>query len=143
MAPYIEEMNTRQTIDWRVPTAQAWKKSEHDLQSAIVTRSLALAGKYPEILLLHAIPNGDYRGWGVGVKLKAEGVIPGIPDLCMPVARGGFHGFYMELKRSKGRVSDEQWEFMEALHEQGYFVRVTNHLQTALEIIENYLEEMP
>ncbi len=143
LAPYIEEMNPRTTIDWRVPTAQAWKKSEHDLQSAIVTRSLALAGKYPEILLLHAIPNGDFRGWGVGVKLKAEGVIPGVPDLCMPVARGGFHGFYMELKKSGGKVRDEQWEFMEALHAQGYFVRVTNHLQTALEIIENYLEEMP
>lgn len=136
-------MNIRQIIDWRVPTAQAWKKPEHDLQVAIVTRSLALAGTHPAILLLHAIPNGDYRGWGVGTKLKSEGVIPGIPDLCMPVARGGFHGFYLELKKAGSKVRDEQWEVMEALHAEGYFVRVTNHLQTALEIIENYLLEMP
>lgn len=136
-------MNIRQTIDWRVPTAQAWQKSEHELQVAVVTRSLAHAEKHPEILLLHAIPNGDFRGWGTGTKLKAEGVIPGVPDLCMPVARGGFHGFYLELKKSGGRVKEEQWEFMEALHAQGYFVRVTNHLQTALDIITNYLEEMP
>lgn len=136
-------MNPRQTIDWRVPTAQAWKTSEHELQVAIINRSLALAGKYPEILLLHAIPNGDFRGWGVGTKLKAEGVIPGVPDLFMPVARGGFHGFYLELKRGTGKISADQWEFMEAVNAQGYFVRVTNHLQTALEIIENYLLEMP
>lgn len=136
-------MNVRQIIDWRVPPRNAWKKPEHELQVAIVNRSMALAGEFPEILLLHAIPNGDFRGWGVGTKLKAEGVIPGVPDLCMPVARGGFHGFYLELKKSGGRVSDDQWEFMEALHEQGYFVRVTNHLQTALEIIQNYLMEMP
>lgn len=136
-------MNIRQIIDWRVPSAQAWKKSEHELQVAVVTRSLSLASAHPSVLLLHAIPNGDFRGWGVGNKLKAEGVIPGVPDLCMPVARGGFHGFYMELKKSGGTIKEDQWEFMEALHAEGYFVRVTNHLSTALEIIENYLLEMP
>lgn len=133
----------RSTIDWRVPAKQAWQQSEASLQVAIVTRSLALATAHPSVLLLHAIPNGDWRGWGTGVKLKAQGVIPGIPDLCMPVARGGYHGFYMELKKSGGHVSDAQWEVMEALHKERYFVRICNHLGTALEIIENYLMEMP
>lgn len=136
-------MSPRTLIDWRVSAAQAWAKSEHELQVAIVTRSLILAERHPEILLLHAVPNGDFRGWGVGTKLKAEGVIPGVPDLFMPVPKGGFHGLYLELKRKGGKVRDEQWEFMEAVHEQGYFVRIANHLQTALEIIENYLEETP
>lgn len=131
------------TLDWRVPSNQAWQGSEASLQVEIVTRSLALAGTHPEILLLHAIPNGDWRGWGIGKKLKAQGVIPGIPDLCLPVARGGYHGLYLELKKAKGHVSNDQWEIMEALHEQGYFVRISNHLGTALEIIENYLLEMP
>jgi hypothetical protein len=136
-------MTTRETIDWRVPAASAWKDSEHKLQVEIVNRSLVFASKYPEVLLLHAIPSGDWRGWGTGKKLKAEGVIPGVPDLCMPVARGGFHGFYMELKKAGGHVRPDQWEFMEALHEQGYFVRVCNSVGVALEIIINYLEEMP
>jgi hypothetical protein len=136
-------MTTRQQIDWRVPAAQAWTRSEHELQVQIVTRSLALAERHPEILMLHAIPSGDWRGWGVGKKLKAEGVIPGVPDLCLPVARGGYHGLYMEVKKAGGHVRPDQWEFMEALHEQGYFVRVCNHLGTAIEIIENYLLEMP
>lgn len=133
----------RSIIDWRVPASQAWQKSEASLQVEIVTRSLLLAQTYPEILLLHAIPNGDWRGWGIGKKLKAQGVIPGIPDLCLPVARGGYHGLYLELKKANGKVSDDQWEIMEALHEQNYFVRIANHLGIALEMIENYLLEMP
>lgn len=136
-------MTAREIIDWRVPAVSAWQGSEHDLQVQIVTRSLSMAERHPEILLLHAVPSGDWRGWGTGKKLKAEGVIPGVPDLCMPVARGGFHGFYMEVKKASGHVRSDQWEFMEALHAQGYFVRVVNSLSVAMEIIENYLEEMP
>lgn len=136
-------MNIRQTIDWRVPFARAWNKSEHELQVALVTRSLAMASDHPSIVLLHAIPNGDFRGWGVGAKLKSEGVVPGIPDLFLPVARSGYHGLYMELKKAKGKVTAEQWAVMKALHKEGYFVRITNHLQISLEIIENYLLDMP
>jgi hypothetical protein len=133
----------RRIIDWRIPAKDAWQREEGSLQSEIVTRSLGLAGKHPEILLLHAIPNGDWRGWGTGKKLKAQGVIPGIPDLFLPVARSGFHGLYIELKKAGGSVKAEQWEIMEALHVQGYFVRLTNDLGITLKIITDYLEEMP
>jgi hypothetical protein len=136
-------MTTREIIDWRVPAKTAWEGKESALQSEIVARSLALASNFPEIRLLHAIPNGDWRGWGTGKKLKAQGVIPGIPDLFLPVARGGAHGLYLELKRAGGTPSAAQWEIMEALHEQKYCVRVCNHLATALEIIEDYLLELP
>lgn len=133
-------MNPREIIDWRVPSASAWQGQEADLQVEIVTRSLALASSFPEIILLHASPNGDWRGWGTGVKLKAQGVIPGIPDLFLPVPRGEFHGFYLELKKAKGSVKPAQWEMMSLLHHQGYCVRVTNHLGTALTLISDYLK---
>ena len=66
-------------------------------------------------------------------------MLPGVPDLCLPVARGGYHGLYMEVKKASGHVRADQWEFMSALCKQGYFVRIANHLGVALEIIENYL----
>jgi hypothetical protein len=135
--------NYRKTIDWRVPAKDAWQDSEADLQSEVVTRSLALAGKFEEIHLLHAIPNGDWRGWGTGKKLKAQGVIPGIPDLNLPVARSGFHGLYIELKKARGSVKADQWEIMEALHRQGHCVRLCNNLEVTLRIIRDYLEDMP
>jgi len=133
-------MNLRDIIDWRVPSASAWQGKEADLQVEIVARALALASDFPEIHLLHAIPNGDWRGWGTGVKLKAQGVIPGIPDLCLPVPRGEFHGFYLELKKARGSVKPDQWDMMSALHSQGYHVRITNHLGTALTLISDYLK---
>jgi hypothetical protein len=132
-------MNPRQIIDMRVPTANAWKRSEHELQVAVVTRALAF--DHPDITLLHAIPNGDWRGFRVGAKLKAEGVIAGIPDLCLPVACGGYHGFYLELKRAGNKPTDDQWSILERLHANGYFVRVTNHLETALGLIRDYLKQ--
>lgn len=132
-------MNFRDIIDWRVPSASAWQGKEADLQVEIVTRSLALAADFPEITLLHAIPNGDWRGFGTGIKLKAQGVLPGIPDLFLPVPRGDFHGLYIELKKANGSVKPAQWEMMAALHSQGFQVRLTNHLGTALQIISDYL----
>lgn len=133
-------MTFRDVIDWRVPSASAWQGKEADLQAEIVTRSLALAADFPEITLLHAIPNGDWRGFGTGLKLKAQGVLPGIPDLFLPVPRGDFHGLYLELKKARGSVKPDQWAIMAALHSQGFQVRLTNHLGTALQIISDYLK---
>lgn len=133
----------RKIIDWRLPAVHAWQGSEAALQSEVVTRSLALAGEFEEIHLLHAIPSGDWRGWATGRKLKAQGVIPGIPDLFLPVPRAGFHGLYIELKKASGAIKPDQWKIMEELHRQGYCVRISNDLLTTLVIIRDYLEELP
>lgn len=123
----------------RVPTKNAWQDSEHLLQVEVVSRALALSTKHPAVTMLHAIPSGDWRGFAVGKKLKAEGVKPGVPDLCLPVPVGDYHGLYLELKRKGGTPSPDQWRFMLDLFSLGYRVHVTNHLGVALEIIEDYL----
>ena len=56
----------------------------------------------PELWLLYAIPNGGKRAIKTAIALKAQGVKSGVPDMCLPVARGGYHGLYIELKRQKG-----------------------------------------
>ena len=64
-----------------------------------------------------------------------------VPDICLPVARGGSHGLYIELKRAKGgRVTPEQIEWLENLKNQGYEVAVCNGWETAAKVIENYLK---
>lgn len=53
-----------------------------------------------------AVPNGGYRHMHTAMKLKAEGVCPGVPDLVFVLPGGRFGG--LELKAEKGRLSDDQ-----------------------------------
>ena len=59
--------------------------------------------KYPNVLIF-AIPNGEKRAITVAKRLKAEGVVRGIPDLFIPQWT-----LWVEMKRiSGGRLSTEQ-----------------------------------
>lgn len=63
--------------------------------------------------VIHAIPNGGHRHPAVAMKLKREGVKPGVPDIEDPVASRGFYAMHIEMKRRKDySISDEQREFM-------------------------------
>lgn len=94
---------------------------------------------WPEIALLHHIPNGGQRNKAVAAKLKAEGVKAGVPDLCLPVPRGRYHGMYIELKAQGGRPTQEQKAWIAALTEQGYAAQICVGFEEAKETIEQYL----
>jgi hypothetical protein len=97
-------------------------------------------GAYPELSLLYHVPNGGKRYAATARRLKAEGVKPGVPDLCLPVARGGFHGLYIELKRVRGnKATDKQTSWLEALTRQGYRAAVCFGWEAAAEAIKQYL----
>jgi hypothetical protein len=46
---------------------------------------------------------------------KAEAVKAGLPDICLPVPRGIWHGLYLELKKQEGSVSRAQRRWLDAL----------------------------
>ena len=95
---------------------------------------------YPELALMHAIPNGGSRNPIVARNLRLQGVRAGIPDICLPCARNGFHGLYIELKRQKGgRVSVDQKKMLLALNEQGYKAVVCNGWEEAKNTILEYM----
>jgi len=59
--------------------------------------------QYPNVLIF-AIPNGEKRAITVAKRLKAEGVVRGIPDLFIPQ-----WNLWVEMKReSGGRLSPDQ-----------------------------------
>ena len=94
----------------------------------------------PELSVMYAIPNGGHRDIRVAVKLKEEGVKAGVPDICLPVARNGNHGLYIELKRRKyGRVSADQLKWLEALMREGYACAVCCGWEMARDVIEEYM----
>ena len=74
--------------------------------------------------------------------LKQQGVKPGVPDIFLPVARKGFHGLYIELKRAKGgTVSKAQQEMLIALRCEGYAVEVCYGCEEAVRVLEGYLRD--
>lgn len=98
------------------------------------------SGKWPELSLLYAIPNGGRRPIKTAVNMKRTGTKAGVPDMFLPVARGGFHGMYIEMKRTKGgHVSDEQKAWIKALTEQGYKCVITKGWEDAAEQITAYI----
>ena len=115
--------------------------TEHEEQVALMRLVEMHRGRWPELGLLFAVPNGSERNAIVGRKLKAEGVKKGVPDLCLPVARGGYHGLYIEMKRQKkSQISPEQVQWIAALREQGYRAEICLGATAAWEVIREYMQ---
>jgi VRR-NUC domain len=114
---------------------------EHFEQVALFNWAYYQSRRMPELGLLYAIPNGGKRTKAVAGKLKAEGVKAGVPDICLPVARGEYHGLYIELKAEGGRASDSQRSWMAALAAQMYRVHLCVGWRAAKKVIEEYLQD--
>ena len=116
------------------------KRTEHGEQSALVEACAWLENQRPELALLFAIPNGGERHPAVAARLKAEGVKPGVPDLFLPVARGGHHGLWIEMKAGRNRSTANQLAWAERLRGQGYRVEVCYGAEAALAVLVEYLQ---
>ena len=92
--------------------------TEAQEQIAVMRWAEMQSNKYPELNLLFHIPNGSYKSKAQAGLFKAMGLKSGVPDLFLPVARGEFHGLFIEMKTNKGRPSKAQLEWFEALREQ-------------------------
>lgn len=120
-------------------------EAQHQANVLKWSQQPSIREKWPELALLHHIPNGGSRDRVEGKHLKQQGVKSGVPDLCLPVARGGYYGLYIELKAEGGRLSDAQKWWMERLSEQGYFCATCWGWERAVKVLEDYLEreELP
>ena len=70
--------------------------------------------EYPEYLI-YAIPNGGSRNVIEATNLKRQGVLAGIPDIHIPVAKKGFNSLYIEFKAGKNKTTANQNENIEKL----------------------------
>ncbi len=97
--------------------------------------------KYKGILHYH-VPNGGRRSLLEGLKLKRMGVCPGVPDICIPVAKNGYHGLYVEMKRRHGgHLTDQQTWWLKELIKNGYHAIVAHGFDAAQREIINYLKD--
>ena len=113
---------------------------EANEQAALFSWAEFIKGKHPEISLLYHIPNGGSRNRFEAANLKRQGVKAGVPDLCLPVARGGYHGLYIEMKFGSNKTSGNQDNWLKALRVQDYCAVVCYGWQEAAETVIKYLE---
>lgn len=121
------------------PAAYAEKGTEHAHQVALFMHVATLIPKYPELKWMYAIPNGGKRDPITANRLKSEGVKSGISDICLPFAKQGYHGFYIEMKKPKGKESAEQKEFGAFLTSQGYLYTMCDSWDKAKSAVEWYV----
>ena len=124
---------------------------EHQEQANLMKWAFDFKRQIPELELLFAIPN---QGAARLKNLQTEGVMRGVPDLFLAVPREEYvqdqktgvwfrptrHGLFIELKRVKGgKVSPEQYVWMEKLTNQGYKCVVARGFEAAKQEILEYL----
>ncbi len=109
-------------------------KTEHEEQRELVKW---FRQTYPKTLIF-AIPNGGARSIATASRLKAEGVVKGVPDLFVP-----FWETWIEMKRTKGgSVSPEQKLMHLYLRGVGYTVIVAKGFEDARQQIEELKHEV-
>lgn len=80
---------------------------EHKEQVAFVEW---FKSNFPD-LIIYAIPNGGKRGKKEAIKLKEEGVLGGVSDLCVLLPKG--KSLYIEMKCDAGTLKDNQIDFID------------------------------
>lgn len=91
--------------------------------------------------LFYAVPNGGKRGQREAIRLKAGGVRPGVPDLCVPMPSpdGRYHGLYIEMKRIKKSTTSEYQEYwIEQLTAMGYKALICKGAAEAIAVCKEY-----
>jgi hypothetical protein len=118
-------------------------KPEHEDQVAVIQWAMLHERQYPDLDLLHSVPNGGLLGgdnpaW-IGKALKDEGKKAGVPDLDLPVPRGPYIGLRIEMKAKGRKSSADQLRWQRRLREVGHRVEVCVGWEAATKIIMEYL----
>ena len=124
--------------------------SEHQEQVLLFQWASLNEAIYPELKNLFAVPNGGKRPQKRGsngkmysptaVRLKAEGLKAGVPDVFLDVPKGNYHGLRIEMKYGKNTTTPEQKNWIERLSKYGYYVAICHSFEEAQSIILAYLK---
>lgn len=90
-------------------------------------------------VIFHHSPNEGKRSYFERFKLKIMGVSSGFPDLFIPIAKGGYHGLFIELKIKPNKCTDNQKKWIKYIIEQGYKADICYDFDEAKKVIDDYL----
>jgi len=130
--------------------------SEHQEQALFISTIQTLYAFRPDFIrtLLFSVPNGFMAGgenkYALVAKFKAEGMNPGVSDLVYLQPRGEYSHLCIEMKaqdyRGKkvrgvvtGGVSAQQFEFIQAVNDNGGRAFVCYGCQEAIDVFGWYM----
>ena len=117
------------------------KESEDQAQAAIFSWARWQQSKHPALKSMYHAANEGKRSRAAGANLKRQGMKPGVSDICLPYAAGGYNNLYIELKVGNNKASDAQLAFIDTINEIGGKALVVYEADNAIEVITAYLEE--
>jgi hypothetical protein len=116
--------------------------TEAQEQEAVMTWARCTVGRLPSLCWLFHVPNGGARDGATAAAMQRQGVQRGVPDLCLPVPVGDYHGLWIELKRRdhSNHASPEQVRWLEHLRASRYMAVVCYGADEAIATLEAYLD---
>jgi hypothetical protein len=112
--------------------------SEYQVHVAIMDWIRLNQTRLPGLKLAFHCPNGEVRNKAAAKRLKRMGVLPGIPDLMIPVGNGRFRGLALEVKSKTGRLTVAQSEVIAKLRLRDWFVEVVRTPEEGIAVIGRY-----
>lgn len=91
-------------------------------------------------VLFHIANEGIRRG-PTGKRIKCEGLVAGVADLCLAMGRRGYHALYIEMKRPGNYQRDSQKAWEQGITKHGNMYVVCKSLEEFKDIITWYLAD--
>lgn len=127
---------------WDVSREQGYKPQPQTVPTEAEEQEELFAWCLAQGIEMVHIPNERKCTAYVAGQLLRQGMRKGFPDNFIPIARGGFHGLFIELKRAKkslSKKSPEQREWVKKLNAAGYKAVFCYGAEEAKKVISEYL----
>lgn len=100
--------------------------------------------QYPHLSTLLFHPKNEGHGDRIaGAIAKAEGVVPGVPDLILAIPNAHHCMLCIEMKTAKGRQSESQKRYQRMAETATAEYHVCRDVNTFQDIIAAYLSDVP
>lgn len=116
-------------------------------QETIVAWAKDNAHEIPELSLLYAVNLGSGGGSLISATLLRAGYQKHAPALCLPIARGGYIGLYIEMQYEQHEFLDlqntaaqERLSYISMLEEQGHLVIINSIALMTCSMLRSYLK---
>ena len=111
------------------------RNEEALIQEAVINYVNA---QYPNLLYC-ASAGGVRTSMKQAVKMKRTGYVKGFPDIFIYEPKGQWHGLAIEMKTSRGVMSQHQKDWQNELIKRGYIAVTCKSFDQAQIIIDEYL----